>query len=195
MRPGTKLTRDRSTWLKLGLVILSAALLLALVGCASKSSRLSRLAPEIRGDSLVALPVEPVPQPAANPDPLKVCAVVPEEDLKEVRGCGGIYLFDFDFDINLMANPEVSVQTNFRAVVPKGAPSPDFNGTTAIFQDNNVFYMAGPTGNGMMSEVIVNGANNIVFADTNYNITVPGSILAPSINIMGGSSLTGIGVK
>ncbi len=196
MCPGTKLTRDRSAWLTLGLVILSASLLLSLVGCASKSSRLTPLAPEIRGDSLVALTTDPAPPPATSPDPLKVCAKVPEEDLKEMRGCLGVYYFDFTFDINMLANPEVSVQTNFTAAVPDGAPAPDFNGTTAVFKDDNVFYMAGPTSNGMMSEVLVTGHDNIVFANTNFNIRMPDtSILAPSLNILPAGSLTGIGVK
>jgi hypothetical protein len=196
MLPGTKPTRDGSTSPKLGLVIFSVVLLLSLVSCASRSSRLAPLLPDNRGDSLVALAPEPVSQPKAAQNPLKVCKVVPEEDLKEMRGCLGVYYFDFTFDINMLANPEVSVKTNFTAGVPEGAPSPDFNGTTAVFKDNNVFYMAGPSGNGMMSEVIVTGQNNIVFANTNFNIRMPDStILAPSINILPAASLNGIGIK
>lgn len=196
MRPGTKRTRERSAWLKLGLVILAVALLLLVVGCASTSSQVSRSAPET-GDSLVALVADRAPQePPAGPDPLKVCAKVPEEDLKEMRGCLGVYYFDFDFNINMLANPEVNVQTNFTAAVPDGAPSPEFNGTTAVFRDDNVFYTAGPTSNGMMSEVLVTGHDNIVFANTNFNIKIPdATILAPSINVLPASSLTGIGHK
>ncbi len=196
MRPGTKLTRDRSAWLKLGLVMLSAFLLLSVVGCASKARCLKPLAPETRGEALVALTTDPATLPAATPDLLEVCAKVPEEDLKEMRGCLGVYFFDFDFNINMLANPEVSIKTNFTAAVPDGSPSPSFNGTTAIYKDDNVFYAAGPTSSGMMSEVIVTGQNNVVFANTNFNIKIPEStILAPSINIMPASSLTGIGVK
>lgn len=196
MHPGTKLTRGRSARLTQGLVILSALLLLWLAGCASRSSRLTPPTPETRGDSLVALTADPVSRPTAASDPLKVCSVVAEEDLKEVRGCGGFYYFDFNFDINMLANPEVSVQTNFTAQVPAGGPAPSFNGTTAVYQDNNVFYVAGPTGNGMMSEVIVTGQDNIVFANTNFNIRIPEStILGPSINVLPAGSLTGIGTK
>jgi len=186
----------------LGLVLLSALLLLSLVGCASTSSQVTQPAPASLVDVPVAqasLPVsqpgEPMAQPAEERDPLKVCAVVPEEDLKEIRGCG-LYYFDFTFDINMVANPEVSVKTNLTAVVPDGSPSPNFNGTTAIFKDDNVFYMAGPTANGMISEVIVTGHDNIVFANTNFNIRIPdATLLSPTINIMPGGSLTGRGIK
>ena len=193
MRLRSKITRDKPAAVKLGLGILTVVLLLLLVGCASKASHLIPL-PDSRGDSLAALAPDSVSGPATNQDVLKVCAKVPEEDLKEMRGCLGVYYFDFDFNINMLANPEVSVKTNFTAAVPDGAPAPEFNGTTASFRDNNVLYMAGPTGNGMMSEVIVTGQNNIVFANTNFNIRMPDtSIISPSINVMPAGSLTGIG--
>jgi hypothetical protein len=196
MRPGTKRTRDRSAWLTLGLVILSVALLLSLVGCASRSSRLTPMEPETRGDALVALAVDPVPQPAANPDLLKVCAKVPEEDLREMRGCLGVYYFDFTFNVNMLANPEVTVDTNFTAAVPDGAPSPSFNGTTAVFKDDNVLYMAGPTsGGGWLSNVIVTGNDLAVLSNVNFNIQLNDTIFSPSINVLPAGSLTGIGVK
>jgi hypothetical protein len=210
MRRGTKPPRDGAALRQLGLIVWSALLILSLVGCASTSSQVTQPAPASEVDVPVAhaaLPVsqtaEPVlqtteelTQPAAERDLLKTCAVVPEEDLKEMRGCLGVYYFDFTFDINMVASPEVSVKTNLTAVVPEGSPSPNFNGTTAIFKDDNVFYMAGPTANGMISEVIVTGHDNIVFANTNFNIRIPdATLLSPTINIMPGGSLTGIGIK
>lgn len=203
MRRGTKPTREGSALTKLGLVFLLALLLLSLVGCASTSSQVTQPAPASQVDVPVAqatLPVsqmaQPVSQPAEARDPLKTCALVPEDDLKEMRGCLGVYYFDFTFDINMVASPEVSVKTNFTAAVPDGSPSPNFNGTTAVFKDDNVFYMAGPTGNGMISEVIVTGHDNIVFANTNFNIRIPdATLLSPTINIMPASSLSGIGIK
>jgi len=191
MYPGTILTRNRSACQKLGLIILSAVLLLSLLGCASRSSHLTPMFPETKGDSLLVLAVDPIPGPATIQDPLKVCAKVPEEELKEMRGCLGVYYFDFTFDINMLANPEVSIKTNFTAAVPDGSPSPSFNGTTAIYQDNNVFYAAGPTTNGMMSEVIVTGHDNIVFANTNFNIKLDSTILSPSISVLPAASLIG----
>ncbi|MEJ2071571.1 MAG: hypothetical protein P8X65_02205 [Syntrophobacterales bacterium] len=196
MHPGTKPTRDGSALMKLGLVLLSALLLLSLVGCASTSSQVTQPAPASQVEVPVAQATMPVSQPAEERDPLKVCAVVPEEDLKEMRGCLGVYYFDFTFDINMLANPEVSVTTNFTAAVPDGSPAPEFSGTTAVFQDDNVFYVAGPTGNGMISEVIVTGHDNVVFANTNFNIRIPdATLLSPTINIMPAGSLSGIGIK
>jgi hypothetical protein len=196
MRRGTEPTRDGSALTKLGLVLLSALLLLSLVGCASTSSQVTQPAPASQVDIPVAQAALPVSQPAKERDPLKVCAVVPDEDLKEMRGCLGVYYFDFTFDINMVASPEVSVKTNFTAAVPENQPAPNFNGTVASFKGDDVFYMAGPTGNGMISEVIVTGHDNIVFANTNFNIKIPdATLLSPTINIMPASSLSGVGIK
>ena len=205
MRRGTKPTREGSALAKLGLVLLSALLLLSLVGCASTSSQITQPAPASQVDVPVAqtdLPIsqaaKPVSQVAAERDPLKVCAVVPEEDLKEMRGCFKSYFFDlnFTFDITNVSNPQVNVQTNFSAVVPNGSPDAEFNGTTAIFRDNNVSFMAGPTGNGLLTEVIVNGTENLVVSNVNHIIKIPdATLLSPTINVMPGNSLVGIGIK
>jgi hypothetical protein len=107
-----------------------------------------------------------------------------------------VYFFDYNFDINLVTNPQVSVTTNFSAAVPNGSPAPSFNGSTATFQDNNVSYVAGPTSGGLMSQVMVTGRDNIVFANTQFNIRLPDtSQLIPNVNALPASSLTGIGVK
>jgi hypothetical protein len=121
--------------------------------------------------------------------------VVPEEELQEMRGAMGVYYFDFTFDINMVANPQVHVSSKFTAAVPDGT-SPSFNGTTAVFQDDNVFYMAGPTQGGLMSEVIVAGTNNLVIANTQFNIHIPNAaLISPTINVLPAASLTGLGVK
>jgi hypothetical protein len=198
MRRGTKPTREGSALTKFGLVLLSALLLLSLVGCASTSSQITQSAPA----SQVAVPVAqadlPASQPAAERDPLKVCSVVPEEDLKEMRGCYNAYFFDvnFTFDITNVNNPSVNVETNFSAVLPDGSPNPDFNGTTAVFSDDNVFFATGPTGNGLLTEVIVNGTENLVVSNVNYIIKVPdATLLSPTINVLPAASLSGIGIK
>jgi hypothetical protein len=126
--------------------------------------------------------------------PLKVCSVVPEDDLQDMRGCLGVYYFSYNFDINLLTTPQVNVSTNFQAVLPDGSPAPTVNTTSAVFKDSNVSYVAGPTSNGLSSQLLVTGHDNVIFANTNFNIHLPNaSVLTPTINIMPAASLQGIG--
>jgi hypothetical protein len=154
-----------------------------------------------------ALPVaQPAPLPVAQPAdklaakqknqgaPLKVCSVVSEDDLQDMRGCLGVYYFSYNFDINLLTTPQVTVSTNFQAVLPDGSPAPTVNTTSAVFKDSNVSYVAGPTSNGLSSQLLVSGHDNIVFANTTYTIHLPNaSVLTPNINVMPANSLQGIG--
>ena len=126
-------------------------------------------------------------KPADPKNPLEFCAAVSEDNLEEMRGTFGVYFFDYNFDINLVTNPQVSVSTNFAAAVPDGSPQPNLNGSTAIFQDNNVSYIAGPANGGLMSQVMVTGRDNVVFANTQFNIHLPNaSTLTPTINVSAG---------
>jgi hypothetical protein len=112
-----------------------------------------------------------------------------------MRGCNGVYYFNFVMDINL-TNPTPSVKTEYTASVPKGSPDPSFNGAKAYYSDNNVFYLAGPTPGGLASELIVAGNNNIVFSNTEFNFHMPNAAtLAPNLSVLPVSSLNGIGVK
>ncbi|MFZ2087972.1 MAG: hypothetical protein WAU47_05305 [Desulfobaccales bacterium] len=57
-------------------------------------------------------------------------------------------------------------------------------------------YIAGPTNGGLTSQVMVTGRDNIVFANTQFNIRLPDtSQLIPNISVMPASSLNGLGVK
>jgi hypothetical protein len=188
---------------KLGLVFLWAILPLTLLACAAKAPVTQTLLDQ-QMEYLTAPAATPAPKqahakapkPQGQKDPLEICAVVPEDNLQEMRGTLGVYFFDYNFDINLVTNPQVSVTTNFSAAVPNGSPAPSFNGSTATFQDNNVSYVAGPTSGGLMSQVMVTGRDNIVFANTQFNIRLPDtSQLIPNVNALPASSLTGIGVK
>lgn len=195
MRPSTEPTCVNSAMVKLGLVFLSLLLPLALVACASTSNRVTQSLIEYQEEGPAAPASQPTPKRTPKPaeNPLQVCAVVPEEDLQEMRGCLGVYFFDYNFDINLVTNPQVSITTNFAAVVPDGSPSPAFNGTTAAYRDDNVSYIAGPTSSGLNSQLVVTGRDNIVFANTQFNIYLPNaSNLIPSISVMPGLSVTGI---
>jgi hypothetical protein len=200
MRPSTKPTCGRRALWKLGLLVLVALLPLLLMSCAS-TQQLAQELEENHGTFLTPLSapapkpaVKPDPKPAVKPDPLQVCAAVPEEDLQDMRGCLGVYFFDYNFDINLLTTPQVSVKTTFQAVLPDGSAAPSVNSTSAVFRDSNVSYIAGPTGNGLSSQLLVAGHDNIVFANTQFNIHLPNaSVLTPTINVLPAASLSGIG--
>jgi hypothetical protein len=222
MRPSIEPTCSfRALW-KLGLFVLVVLLPLLLMSCAS-TKQLAQELEENHGNFLTPLPsraasqpaAQPVAQPAAIPAPkaapkaadrqlaaketkqaapLKVCSVVSEDDLQDMRGCLGVYFFKYEFDINLLTSPQVTVSSNFQAVVPDGSPAPTVNTTSAVFKDNNVSYVAGPTSNGLSSQLLVTGQNNIVFADTQFNIHLPNAqSLTPTVNILPAASLQGIG--
>jgi hypothetical protein len=221
MRPSTEPTCTLGAMWKLGILVLVVLLPLLLMSCAS-TKQLAQELEENHGNFLTPLPATPVSQPAANSvaqtadllaaepavqpvdkptakqakktNPLKVCAVVSEDDLQDMRGCLGVYFFDYNFDINLLTTPQVSVTSSFQAVLPDGSPAPVQNTTSAVFRDSNVSYIAGPTSTGLSSQVLVTGTDNIVFANTNFNIHLPNaSVLTPTINILPAASLSGIG--
>ena len=202
MCPSTEPTCNFSAKWKLGLLILSALLPLLLAACASTPNQLTQMLRENEGNFLIAPPskkARPVAKPADTREVLEVCAVVPEDNLQEMRGTMGVYFFDYSFDINLVATPQVSVNTNFSAAVPGGNvtnPPNVLNGTTAIYSDPNVSYTAGPTPGGLMSQLVVTGQDNIVSANTQFNIHLPNTAtLTRTINVMPAATLTGIGAK
>jgi hypothetical protein len=208
MRSSTDPTCSLRAMWKLGLLVLVVLLPLLLLSCAS-TKQLAQELEENHGNFLTPLPPAPASQPAAKSAaqpsdklagtqskkgaPLKVCAVVPEDDLQDMRGCLGVYYFDYNFDINLTATPQVSVNQSFQAILPDGSPAPSVNSTSAVFRDNNVSYTAGVLGSEMGSSVVVAGSGNVVFANTQFNFHMPNaSVLIPSISIMPAPSLSGI---
>ena len=193
MRPSTKPTCTISAPGKLGLLVLSALLPLLLVTCSS-TNQLAQTLRENQGTFLTPLPSQADSKPAKKAEPLKLTAAVPEENLQEMRGGFGTYVFNYDFDINLTAAPQVKVNSTFQAVLPDGSPAPTTNGTQASFKDGNVAFTAGPTNGGLASQLVVTGQNNIVFANTQFNIHIPNaSTLTSTINVMPAGSLAGIG--
>lgn len=192
MRPSTRPTRSSSAPGKLGLVVLSALLPLLLIACTS-TNQLAQSLRETEGTFLTPLPAKHASQPAKKAEALKLAAAVPEDNLQDMRGCLGTYFFNFDFDINLTAVPQVKVATSFQAVLPDGSNAPTSNGSQASFKDNNVSFTAGPTSGGLASQVTVAGHDNIVFANTQFNIHIPNaSTLTSTINVMPAATLTGI---
>ena len=192
MRPSTRPTSSNSAPGRLGLLVLSALLPLLLVACTS-TNQLAQSLRQTEGTFLTPLPAKQASQPAKKAEPLKLAAAVPEGNLQDMRGCLGTYFFNFDFDINLTAVPQVKVATSFQAVLPDGSPAPTTNGSQASFKDNNVSFTAGPTSGGLASQVTVAGHDNIVFANTQFNIHIPNaSTLTSTINVMPAASLAGI---
>jgi hypothetical protein len=184
MRPSTRPTSSDTAPGKLGLLVLSALLPLLFIACTS-TNQLAQSLRDTEGTFLTPLPAQHASQPAKKAEPLKLAAAVPEENLQDMRGCLGTYFFNYDFDINLTAVPQVKVATSFQAVLPDGSPAPTSNGSQASFKDNNVSFTAGPTSGGLASQVTVAGQDNIVFANTQFNIHIPNaSTLTSTINVM-----------
>ena len=193
MRPSTKPTCGNSALWKLGLFVLSALLPLLLLACSS-TNQIAQTLRENDGAFLTPLPSQSASKTAKKAEPLKLTAAVPENDLQDMRGCLGTYFFNYDFDINLTATPQVKVSSSFQATLPDGTSTPTSNGTQASFKDNNVSFTAGPTNGGLASQLVVTGQNNIVFANSQFNIHIPNaSILTSSVNVLPAASLTGIG--
>jgi hypothetical protein len=216
MRPSLESTSGHSATWKLGLLVLLVLLPLVFGACAS-TKQLARELQENHGSFLTPLPTHPAAKPADKlalkpadklagltaeqllddpPKPLKVCTAVSEEDLQDMRGCVGVYFFNYNFDVNLLTAPQVSVNSSFQAILPDGSPAPSINTTAAYYRDGNVAYSAGPTSTGLSSQLLVSGQDNIVYATTQFNIHLPNaSVLTPSINVFPGAALTGLGAK
>jgi hypothetical protein len=158
---------------------------LFLAACASYSHQATQPLGENQVPLLEASAIDPAPEPADNRDPLQVCAVVPDEELQEMRGGYGIYYFTYVMDLNL-ADDQPSAKVDYAAVVPEGSPAPSLNGATAYYADNNVFFSAGPqNGSGLGSTVIVAGTGVTVNTVTQFNFHMPdASNLIPSISVM-----------
>ena len=123
MRPSTRPTSSNSAPGRLGLLVLSALLPLLLVACTS-TNQLAQSLRETEGTFLTPLPAKHASKPAKKAEPLKLAAAVPEDNLQDMRGCLGTYFFNYDFDINLTAVPQVKVATSFQAVLPDGSHCP-----------------------------------------------------------------------
>jgi len=112
-----------------------------------------------------------------TPKILQTCAVVPDKELGEMRGCFASYYFALDVGIN-MASPNPNIRVNFRANVASGSgtpnTTPNFTGNTASFNNGSVNFSATigntPMGNGVFNVVQVAGNNNVVISTTNIYI-------------------------
>jgi hypothetical protein len=112
MRSGTKSIFARSALRGLGVIMVMALLPLALLACASSPKQATLPSLASRLEVAAVQPTPPAPKPsaavdrtvreprpavaqetAAVQDPLQAFAMVPEEELQEMRGChGGVLL-------------------------------------------------------------------------------------------------------
>ena len=140
-----------------------------------ESSRQQEEARRGEGNSRTPAPGRRVEKPKV----LKTCAVIPEGEMAEIRGCmGDSYYFALDIVGNInIANGATNFNVNFQANVPPGN-APQLNGTTAAFSNGTVNFQAGAgtsnLGTGIFQVVQVAGINNIVIANTNVTLNIQG---------------------
>ena len=74
--------------------------------------------------AMAAPALEMVERPAI----LKTCAVVPDQELREIRGCYlDSYIFGLDIKIDLTTPPLPTIAVNFTGKVPPGSKAPTVN--------------------------------------------------------------------
>ena len=119
---------------------------------------------------------KPVPH-RSQAELLQTCAKIADAELQDIRGCYDTYYFAMDVGIN-MSNSTPRIDVHFTSQVPAGQ-APSFNGNMASYNNGNVSFQAGvgntSMGKGVFNVVCVAGNNNIVIANTNVNINIPGA--------------------
>ncbi len=108
---------------------------------------------------------------------LQSCAVVPDRELKELRGRFDTSFFGLDIVGNLnVGSGAFTGQVAFYTNVP--TDQVNFSGTQVSYNNGNVSYQAGigtnSFGSGVYSMVVVAGTQNIVIANTNVTINIQG---------------------
>jgi hypothetical protein len=112
-----------------------------------------------------------------TPEVLKICTVVPDRELRELRGRFDTTFFGLDFCGNLDVGTgafggSVQFTTN---VAPEKV---NFSGTQVSYNNGQISYQAGigatSFGSGVYSAVVVAGTNNMVISTTNVNLTIQG---------------------
>jgi hypothetical protein len=149
----------------------------------------------------------------ANPelDVLQTCAVLPDQEMAEMRGCyDNWYTFALDIIGNIdLATRTFGVSAEFKAQVQSSAaqiqanPQPlqvSFSNGQAAATDGQVLYRAGigtnSLGSGIMSVVMVAGNNNLVVANTNVILNISGLNSARSVAYNGlNQSLSRMGIR
>ena len=121
------------------------------------------------------------PQHIQSKSVLETCAVVPDHELAEERGCYDSYSFGMNITGSLdMASRNFAIQTNYTQV-NNVSQSPsnlmvNSTGSQVAFSNGNVSYMAGigqnSLGTGIMQVVQAVGQNIIVVANMNVTLNI-----------------------
>jgi hypothetical protein len=113
-----------------------------------------------------------------TPAILRTCAVMPDQQLKQYRGCYDTYYFGMDIGVNISGRSTPGITVNFVAMVPDGSAAPVANssGTQVAFNSGQVSFSAGigrnSLGSGIYQVTQVAGNNNLVIAAMNININI-----------------------
>ncbi len=123
-------------------------------------------------------------QEVTTPKILAACDVVPDQQLREMRGRFATYYFGLDVGLDL-SGPKPGMTVNYHASVPDGSATPKFTGNTASFNNGNVNFQAGigntSLGSGIFNVVQVAGNNNLVVSTMNININAGSLPLVASL--------------
>jgi hypothetical protein len=111
------------------------------------------------------------------PEVLRSCEVVPDCELKELRGRFDTSFFGLDIVGNLnVGSSAFTGQVAFSTNVPP--EQVNFSGTQVSYNNGNISYQAGiganSLGSGIYSMVVVAGTQNIVIANTNVTLNIQG---------------------
>ncbi len=115
-----------------------------------------------------------------TPEVLQFCKVVPDNELKNLRGRFDTSFFGLDIVGNL--NVGSGAFTGQVGFVTNVAPDKvNFSGTQVSYNNGNISYQAGigatSFGSGIYSMVVVAGTQNVVVSTTNVTLNIQGLTL------------------
>lgn len=131
-----------------------------------------------------------------SPEVLKLCKVVPDQELQRLRGRYDTYYFGLDVAANLnVGTGAFTGQVNFNTNVDPAKVN--FSGTQVSYNNGNISYQAGigatNFGSGIYSAVVLAGTNNIVVSNTNVTLNIQG-LKMPSFTALN-TPMTTAGIK
>lgn len=130
------------------------------------------------------------------PEVLQSCEVVPDRELRELRGRFDTSFFGLDFVGNLdVGTGAFGGSVQFTTNVDPAKVN--FSGTQVSYNNGQISYQAGiganAFGSGVYSAVVVAGTNNMVISTTNVQLNIQG-LTMPSFTAMNTPATT-IGIR
>jgi hypothetical protein len=112
-----------------------------------------------------------------SPEVLQSCKVVPDRELRELRGRFDTTYFGLDFVANLdVGKGAFDGSVRFATNVP--LEQVNFSGTQVSYNNGQISYQAGigatSFGSGIYSAVVLAGSNNVVISNTNVTLNIQG---------------------